>query len=261
MEFQDIIYQKKDGVATITINRPHVYNAFRNQTIQEMVQALEDADEDGTAGVVVIRGAGDKAFCTGGDVQALLGKAGGENMRAFGKKFGRIGTIIREMAKPVIAAVDGWCIGGGNELNCWCDLTLATDRSRFGQRGAMVGGCPVYLTQLLPRLVGDKKAKEIIFLCQDYSAEEAMKMGLVNQVVPAARFEEELEKLCQRLLDMSPTSIRIAKEAVNFGQALQDSHMALAGDLLGYYFGSPEQQEGPRAFREKRKPDFRQFRK
>lgn len=259
--FQDIIYEKKDHVATITINRPEVYNAFRTQTILEMIEAIEDASDDGSIGVIVIRGAGGKAFCSGGDI-AEMKELTPETGRTFLRRFFTLLHRIREAPKPVIAAVDGYCLGGGNEINMACDLTIATKRSKFGQVGPTVGSIPVLGgTQLLPLSVGEKKAKEIVFLCKRYSAEEAEKMGWVNLVVDDDKLDEAVKEWCDRILEMSPQSIRISKLSLNY-QYHQTIHLFEEGiDMLSSLYDSEELKEGMTAFLEKRKPDFNKFRK
>ena len=161
----------------------------------------------------------------------------------------------------MIAAVEGWAIGGGNELATFCDLTIASKSSRLGQIGPKVGAMPMFITQILPRAVGDKKAKEIFFLCEQYSAEEAKEMGLVNFVVPDDEFDAELGKLCQNILDKSPTALRVMKMGVNHGQHFDEAHTDLLIELATSFFGSPEQREGTEAYQEKRDPDFRQYRR
>jgi dihydroxynaphthoic acid synthetase len=261
MSYEDILFEKKEGVARITLNRVKMFNAFRGQTLTEMGEVLEDAANDGAIGVIVITGAGGKAFCSGGDIAEMrdLTPATG---RAFLVRFYRIFQLIRWAPKPVIAAVNGYCLGGGNELNLVCDLTIATDKSVFGQVGPTVGSIPVLAgTQYLPRHVGDKRAKEIIFLCQRYSANEALAMGWINKVVPEEKLEEELQAWCDRILEMSPQSLRIAKLSLNFESDLMLPSFTHGIELLASTYGSPELKEGMSAFLEKRKPDFKQFRK
>lgn len=261
MEYEDIIYEAKDGIARITINRPQVLNAFRERTVDELLRAFEAADSDGTVGVVVLSGAGGKAFCAGGDVETmsyLTPEYGG----IWQKKLLRLASTIRNLGKPVIAAINGFCIGGGNELNLFCDLSIATEKSRFAQVGPMVGSVPVWgATQLLPRAIGEKKAREMVFLCQQYDAHEAQRMGLVNKVVPEEKFEEEVNAWCQRILDMSPLMLRLAKISLNFESDLLYPSFIHGGELLRQVFGSEQAREGLGAFRERRKADFRRFRR
>lgn len=261
MAYEDIIFEKKDGVAKVIINRPKVFNSFRTQTLDEMIEALQDASDDAAVGVIVISAAGGKAFCSGGDINEMreLTPVTG---RVFVLKLFRMFTIIRQTPKPVIAAIDGYCLGGGNEINLVCDMTIATERSIFGQVGPTVGSTPVLAgTQLLPRLVGDKKAKEIIFLCNRYPAREAQEMGWINKVVPDGELEVETEAWCKRILEMSPQSLRISKTSMNFESDLLYSSYMHGIELLAGTYGSDELVEGMTAFLEKRKPDFNKFRK
>lgn len=261
MEFKDILFEKKDGVAKITMNRPEVFNSFRTLTLEEMIAATQDAADDASIGVIVLTGAGGKAFCSGGDIAEMrdLTPASG---RIFVMKLFHLFSLIRGAVKPVIAAVDGYCLGGGNEINLVCDLSIATERSKFGQVGPTVGSTPVLAgTQLLPRLVGDKRAREIIFLCQRYSAGEAMEMGWINKVVADDALESETEAWCGRILEMSPQSLRISKISLNYeGDHLYSSFMH-GIEMLANTYGSAELVEGMSAFLEKRKPDFGRFRK
>jgi dihydroxynaphthoic acid synthetase len=261
MAYEDILYDKNDGIARITINRPKTFNSFRDQTLAEMHEALDDAGNDKTIGVIVITGAGGKAFCSGGDI-ASMRDLDMETGRAFLYRLYNVFQQIRCAPKPVIAAVDGYCLGGGNEINMVCDLTIASEKSIFGQVGPTVGSIPVLAgTQYLPRNVGDKKAKEIIFLCERYTAEEACSMGWINKVVPDDKFEEEVQAWCERILEMSPQSLRVAKLSLNFeGDQLLPS-FTHGIEMLAATYGSPELREGMTAFLEKRKPDFNQFRK
>ncbi len=261
MAYEDILYEKKDGVARITINRPKTFNSFRTQTLTEMCEALDDASTDRTIGVIVLSGAGGKAFCSGGDI-AEMRDLTMETGRSFLYLFLGLFLKIRSAPKPVIAAINGYCLGGGNEINMVCDLTIASEKSIFGQVGPTVGSIPVLAaTQHLPRNVGDKKAKEIIFLCQRYTAQEAKEMGWINKVVPDNTFEEEVQAWCDRILEMSPQSLRVAKLSLNFeGDQLYPS-FAHGIEMLASTYGSAELKEGMTAFLEKRKPDFNKFRK
>jgi len=261
MAYEDILFEKQAGAAKITLNRPGVFNAFRNRTLTELGEALQDAAEDGAVGVMVLAGAGGKAFCSGGDIEEMRGLTP-ETGRNFVHRLLRIFQLIRTAPKPVLAAVDGYCLGGGNELNLVCDLTLATEKSIFGQVGPTVGSTPVLAgTQYLPRLVGDKKAKEIVFLCQRYSAREAAEMGWINKVVPDGTLEQAEKEWCSRILSMSPQALRIAKVSLNF-EADQLYPSFIHGiEMLAATYGSPELVEGMSAFLEKRKPDFSRFRK
>ena len=263
MDFEDIILEKKDGIATVVINRPEVRNAFREKTIEELIAVFKEIRLDGSIGVAVLRGAGDKAFCAGGDMSLVLGSMGkeGSSMEVFNAKLIELYTVIRNLIIPVIAAVNGYAIGGGNELQLWCDLAIATEKSKFGQTGPMVGGMPYLATNLLPRLVGERKTKEIVFLCRQFTAKEAEELGWINKVVPEEKFEEEIDEWCNRILDMSPTSLKIAKVSINFGSDLLYPSLTHAAHMVADYFRTEEQKEGPAAFLEKRKPNFRKFRK
>lgn len=260
MEFQDVLYEKVAGVAKITINRPEVLNVFRWETLDDLTRAFNDADNDDSIGVVVITGAGDKAFCVGGDIAAMrdLDKKSGPK---WNKKLLTLSNLMRSMGKPIIAAINGYCIGGGNEINVFCDLTIASDRAKLGQAGTKVGACPVWgCTQLLPRIVGEKKAREMIYLSNLYSAEEAERMGLVNKVVPHEELYPEVEKWCQRILEMSPQSIRMAKLSLNFESDMLYPSMNHGAALLNSLWGTEQLQEGLSAIKEKRKADFSKFR-
>ncbi|HEY4717102.1 MAG TPA: enoyl-CoA hydratase-related protein [bacterium] len=261
MEYKDILYNKKDGVATLTINRPDKLNCFRSRTVEELTEALKDASGDWTIGVIVITGDGEKAFCVGGDIQEMkdLTQRTG---RIFINKFLNFLLSIKKAPKPVICAVKGYCLGGGNEINVSCDLTIATEDALFGQVGPVVGSIPVVAgTQLLPRIVGEKKAREIVFLCQRYSANEALQMGLINKVMPKDKFDAELKTWCDRILELSPQALRIAKTSFNFeGDALYPSFNH-AVELICSVYNTEEIKEGMTAFIEKRKPDFARFRR
>lgn len=261
MGYEDIIYEKKDGVAKLTINRPDRMNAFRQNTLDELHDAVKDFSVDKRVGVAVITGAGGKAFCAGGDIEEMrdLDPVSG---KAFLKRFFDLFQAMRWAPQPVIAAVDGYCLGGGNEINMVCDLTLATEKSIFGQVGPSVGSIPVLAgTQYLPRNVGDKKAKEIIFLCKRYPAKDALEMGWINEVVPDGELDKAVDEWCSRILEMSPQSLRIAKQSLNFEADLLYPSFTHAIEMLSMTYGSDELQEGMNAFLEKRKPDFMKFRK
>ncbi|MHA1270914.1 MAG: enoyl-CoA hydratase-related protein [Candidatus Helarchaeota archaeon] len=258
MAYEDIIYEKKDGIARITINRPDKYNAFRSKTLDELADALEDVDADDDIGVVVLIGAGGKAFCSGGDISEM-GELNPSVGRVFLGKCLKVSTAIRNCSKPIIAAVDGYCLGGGHEINAMCDMTIATEKSVFGQTGPTVGSIPIWGgSQLLPRVCGEKKARELIFLCQRYSAKEAEKMGIVNKVVKDRdELEEVVDKWCKRILELSPQSIRIAKLSLNFESDMLYPSWLHGRELLSLVYGSEELTEGMNAFLEKRKPNFR----
>lgn len=261
MQYEDILYEKKEGIARITINRPKVLNSFRSKTLDELATALEDASNDATVGVVVLTGAGEKAFCAGGDISEM-GELNPRAGRIFLKKCIRVSTAIRNCSKPVIAMVRGYCLGGGHEIHLMCDITLAAKSAQFGQTGPTVGSVPIWGgTQMLPRIVGEKKAREIIFLCKRYSADEAEAMGLINKSVPDDKLEEETLAWCKRILEMSPQALDIAKVSLNFETDLMYASFMHGTQMLSLAYGLDEIKEGMTAFLEKRKPDFNKFRK
>lgn len=255
-EFEDILYEKKHRIARITINRPDLRNALRSKTRQELAVAFENAWLDDEVGIIVLTGAGDKAFCAGGDL-SLVTDPKKKVDAYFMLVHYRLATAMRCNGKPIIARVNGFCIGGGNELNMLCDLTIASDDSVFGQAGPLVGSAPIwYGTQMLPRSVGEKKAREIVYLCNRYKAQEAERMGWVNKVVPKDKLDEEVNAWCQRLLEMSPQSLRIAKLSLNFASDTAFPQITHGLELARFFIKSPEMVEGATAFMEKRKPDF-----
>src|SRR5580692_5881086 len=258
--FEDIVYAKAEGIAKITINRPEVRNAFRPQTVQEMQRALLDAREDSEVGVVILTGAGTEAFCSGGD-QRVRGDGGyvGDDGVA------RLNVLdfqrqIRTLPKPVIAMVAGYAIGGGHVLHVICDLTIAADNARFGQTGPKVGSFDGgYGSGYLARIVGQKKAREIWFLCRQYDAQQALDMGLVNKVVPLADLEKETVAWCRRMLELSPLALRMLKAGLNAADDGLAGIQQLAGDATLLYYLSEEAQEGRDAYVQKRKPNFSKF--
>ena len=259
-DYTDIRYHKAEGIAKITINRPQVRNAFRPLTVREMAHALNDARDDEGIGVVILTGEGKQAFCSGGD-QKIRGDAGYKDERGTP----RLNVLdlqrqIRTCPKPVIAMVAGYAVGGGHVLHVVCDLTIAADNAIFGQTGPRVGAFDGgYGAAYLARLVGQKKAREIWFLCRQYTAREALDMGLVNAVVPHARLEKETLKWCREILANSPLAIRCLKAALNADCDGQAGLQELAGNATLLYYMSAEAQEGRNAFLEKRKPDFSRF--
>ncbi|HEV2336468.1 MAG TPA: enoyl-CoA hydratase-related protein [Stellaceae bacterium] len=265
MEFHDILYEKERGVATVTINRPDVLNAFRAETVEEMLEAMRDAEGDPEIGVIVLAGAGDRAFCAGGDNSARASGAqaeGGYGGRGLvGLPIEELHNAIRDSRKPVIAKVQGYAIGGGNVLATVCDLTIASENAQFGQVGPRVGSVdPGWGTAYLSRLVGEKRAREIWFLCRRYRAAEAFQMGLVNKVVPAEELDAEVAAWCQEILAMSPTAIAIAKRSFNADSENIRGIGALGFESLALYYDTAEAKEGTTAFLEKRRPDFRRKR-
>jgi len=259
-DFQDIVYETWDGIAKITINRPEVRNAFRPLTVVEMSKAFEVAREDPQVGVVVLTGAGTEAFCSGGD-QRVRGDDG--YVDAGGT--GRLNVLdlqvqIRRLPKPVVAMVAGYAIGGGHVLHVVCDLTIAADNAKFGQTGPRVGSFDGgYGAGLLARIVGQKKAREIWFLCEQYDAQQALDMGLVNKVVPLADLEKETVAWCRRMLELSPLALRMLKAGLNAADDGLAGIQQLAGDATLLYYMSEEAQEGRDAYVEKRKPNFAKF--
>ncbi len=256
MNFSEILYTKDRGVATLTINRPKSYNAFTAQTCEEMIKAFKDADADREIGVVVLTGAGDKAFCTGGDQGTQDGGYGGRG--TIGLPIEEVHSAIRDINKPVIARVNGFAIGGGNVLVTICDLAIASDNAQLGQVGPRVGSVdPGFGTALLARVVGEKRAREIWYLCRRYTAHEALAMGLINAVVPATELDAEVRKWCDEILEKSPTAIALAKKSFNVDTEMIRGMGGLAMHALKLYYQTEESAEGGNAFREKRKPDFR----
>ena len=257
MTYQDILYEKRDGVGWITINRPEVRNAFRARTVDEMIAAFKEAWADGDVGVVVLTGAGDKAFCSGGD-QKDRGAGGYSGTSGIGLDVASLHSVIRNIPKPVIAMVNGYAIGGGHVLHVICDLSIAADTAIFGQTGPRVGSVdPGFGTAYLARVIGEKKAREIWYLCRQYSAQDALQMGLVNKVVPAAQLRTEVEQWCRELLEKSPTALKLAKYSFNADTDSIHGITELGFSALELYYQTPEAQEGRNAFVEKRQPDFR----
>lgn len=260
MQYQDILFEKRDGVATITINRPEKLNAFRGQTVEELIHAFEDAGWDKSIGVVVLTSAGDRAFCVGGDQGAHDGHYDGRG--TIGMPMEQLHSVMRDIPKPVIAKVKGYSIGGGNVMVTLCDLCIAADNAVFGQAGPKVGSVdPGWGTAYLAHVVGEKRAREIWYLCRKYSAQEALAMGLCNKVVPLAQLDEEVQKWCGEILEKSPTAIAIAKKSFNAGTEHIRGVGALGMQALSLFYQSDESREGVNAFNEKRKPDFRKFAK
>jgi 2-ketocyclohexanecarboxyl-CoA hydrolase len=256
MDYEDILYEVRGAAAWITINRPERMNAFRGRTCDELIDAFGRAGYDGEIGVIVLAGAGDKAFCTGGDQSAHAGQYDGRG--TIGLPMEQLHAIIRDVPKPVIARVQGFAIGGGNVLCTLCDLTIASEKAQFGQVGPRVGSVdPGYGTALLARVVGEKKAREMWYLCRRYSAGEALAMGLVNAVVAHDELDAEVQKWCDDIAQKSPTAIAIAKRSFNMDTAHQAGIAGMGLYALKLYYDTEESREGVRAFQEKRAPDFR----
>ena len=260
LSFSDIEYEKREGIAKITINRPEVRNAFRPRTVMEMSEALDDARNDEKIGVIILTGKGTRAFCSGGD-QKIRGDAGYKD----GKGVQRLNVLdfqrqMRTCPKPIIAMVAGYAIGGGNILALMADLTIAADNAIFGQTGPRVGSFDGgYGASYLARVVGQKKAREIWFLCRKYNAREALSMGLVNKVVALKNLEKETLKWCKEILANSPIALRCLKAALNADCDGQAGLQELAGNATMLFYMTEEGQEGRDAFVEKRKPNFSRF--
>jgi dihydroxynaphthoic acid synthetase len=257
-DFKDIIYEKRPGVARIIINRPEAYNAFTTYTQDELIKAFEDAARDDTVGVVVFTGAGNKAFCTGGDAKEA--KAG--YRKGMLEKDLMVKTLIREMPKPVIAAVNGYAIGGGQVYQQICDLSIASENAVFGQVGPLVGSFDpgVGIIDLM-MVVGEKKAREIWYLCHRYTAKEALEMGLVNKVVPADKLEEEVDKWCDEILEKSPGAIAGIKACFNAATTYMRGIEAVSAQYLWKYYASEEAEHWKNAFWQKKKPDWQKFKR
>ncbi|WHT23753.1 1,4-dihydroxy-2-naphthoyl-CoA synthase [Crossiella sp. CA-258035] len=264
-DYRDIRYETAEGIAKITINRPEVRNAFRPQTLFELSDAFNRARDDDQVGVIILTGQGDLAFCSGGD-QRIRGNDGyiGEDEVAQ-KGIGRLNVLdlqiqIRRTPKPVIAMVAGYAIGGGHVLHIVCDLTIAADNARFGQTGPKVGSFDGgYGSGLLARMVGQKKAREIWYLCRQYDAQQAEAMGLVNTVVPLKDLEKETVQWCREMLQHSPLALRMLKASHNAADDGLAGIQQLAGDATLLFYMSEEAQEGRNAYTERRKPDFGKF--
>ncbi|HUZ76539.1 MAG TPA: 1,4-dihydroxy-2-naphthoyl-CoA synthase [Chloroflexota bacterium] len=259
-EYQDITYQRASGIARIAFNRPEVHNAFRPQTITEMIDAFTDVRDDPTTGVVLLTGTGTRAFCSGGDQRTrgtggYVGDDGVPRLNVLDLQ-----RLIRVLPKPVIAVVAGYAIGGGHVLHVICDLTIAAENAIFGQTGPRVGSFDGgYGASYLARIVGHKKAREIWYLCRQYNAQEAFQMGLVNVVVPLDQLEATAVEWAQDILAKSPTAIRFLKAALNADTDGIAGLQQLAGDATLLFYQSEEATEGRNAFVQKRKPDFAQF--
>ena len=261
MTYEDILYDATDGIAWITINRPEVLNAFRARTVDELIHAFRAAWADAQIGVVVLTGSGERAFSTGGD-QRERTDAGYGAGAGIGLDMHGLHGVIRAIPKPVIAMVNGYAIGGGHVLHVLCDLSIAADTATFGQVGPKVGSVdPGFGTAYLARLVGEKKAREIWYLCRRYSAAQALEMGLVNAVVPLKDLEKETVAMCREILQHSPLALRCLKSAFNAYYDGEAGIQELAGNATLLYYMSEEAQEGRNAYVEKRRPDFGKFRR
>ena len=261
--YEDIRYETSaDGIAKITINRPEVRNAFRPRTVAEMIRAMDAARDDEKVGVVILTGAGDDAFCSGGDqrVRGTGGYVGTDGIPRLNVL--DLQMRIRYLPKPVVAMVAGYAVGGGHVLHLVCDLTIAAENARFGQTGPRVGSFDAgFGSAYLARIVGQKKAREIWFLCREYDAKEALEMGLVNTVVPLAELEATTIQWCREMLQHSPTALRFLKMAMNADCDGQAGMMAFAGSATLMYYTTDEGREGKEAYLEKREPDFTKFKR
>jgi naphthoate synthase len=258
--YEDIKYEYYQGIAKITINRPEVRNAFRPQTVTEMIDAFSRARDNADIGVIILAGEGEKAFCSGGDqkVRGHGGYVGDDEIPRLNVL--DLQRLIRMIPKPVVAMVSGYAIGGGHVLHVVCDLTIAADNAIFGQTGPKVGSFDAgYGAGYLARIVGHKKAREIWYLCRQYNAQEALEMGLVNTVVPLERLEEETIQWCEEMLEKSPTALRFLKASFNADTDGLAGLQQLGGDATLLYYTTDEAKEGRDAFKEKRKPDFGKF--
>lgn len=260
MEYEDLLVETRNGVAWITINRPEKMNAFRGRTCEELIRALNRAGYDPSIGAIVLAGAGDRAFCTGGDQSAHDGNYDGRG--TIGLPIEELHATIRDVPKPVIARVQGFAIGGGNVLATLCDLTICSDKAIFGQVGPKMGSVdPGYGTAFLARIVGEKKAREIWYLCRRYSGEQAVAMGLANICVPHEELDTVVQQWAEEICERSPTAIAIAKRSFNMDTAHQAGIAGMGMYALKLYYDTAESREGVQALKEKRKPEFRKHAK
>lgn len=263
-KFKEIIYEKKDWVARVTINRPQVYNAYSTLTLKEMIQAFQDVSWDDSIAVMVLTGAGEKAFCTGGDVkeyESIFTKKPRDYWKWMGI-FMQCHDLLRNIGKPTIARLNGIVVGGGNEFNMACDLAIMAEHTTIRQVGTRVGSVACGgATQWLPIMVGDRRAREILYLCDEIPAQKCLEWGLVNQIVPYAELDKAVDKMCQKLINKFPECMRYTKEQTNFWKNLAwNETIGHARDWLTLHFASWEPVEGMGAFVEKRKPDYLKLR-
>ena len=258
--YRDILYEVKDQVAWLTINRPRVLNAFREQTLDELTHALRSTREDPSIACAVITGVGEKAFSAGGDFHAMK-RLTWTTAAMWNDRMQGLAMTIRGLPIPVIAMVNGWCMGGGHELALWCDLVIASENAVLGQTGARVGACPtVGATQYLPRIIGERLAREMIFCARRFGAKEAVEIGLINKCVPASELRKETLAWCETVKGHSPQTLRMTKKSLNFESDLLYASWQHGMELLAHVWGSEESLEGMNAFLEGRKPDFQKFR-
>ena len=258
--YTDILYDVRDQVAWVTINRPRVLNAFREQTLDELIDALKATRHDPSIACAVVTGAGDKAFSAGGDFYAMM-RLNWTNAAMWNDRMQGLAMAIRGLPIPVIAMVNGWCMGGGHELALWCDLVIASENAVLGQTGAKVGACPtVGATQYLPRIIGERLAREMIFCARRFTAKEAAGIGLINKCVPQQDLVKETLAWCETIKSHSPQTLRMTKKSLNFESDLLYASWQHGMELLAHVWGSEESLEGMSAFLENRKPDFQKFR-
>lgn len=253
-----VIYETKENICYLTLNRPEVFNALNHQMVKDMTSALSRAESETDVRVVILKGAG-KAWCAGGDLEELLKltQETASRRRKYLMEFKAMIEKVRKISKPVIAAVHGACVGGGNELNIACDLTIASERARFGQAGPRVGSMPAFgVPQNLQILVGEKRSREITYLCRLYTAREAETMGWINTVVPADRLDQEAENWAREIISKSPTAITLAKKMHNIYYDLLSPTVEIGVEMLTFFWGTDEAREGMLAFKEKRQPVF-----
>ncbi|MBI2490562.1 MAG: enoyl-CoA hydratase/isomerase family protein [Candidatus Rokubacteria bacterium] len=258
--YADILFEVKDGVAWLTINRPRAQNAFREQSLDEMIHALRSTREDPSIACAVVTGAGDTSFSAGGDFHAMkrLNRA---NAHMWNDRMLGLAMTIRGLPIPVIAMVNGWCMGGGHELALWCDVVIASENAVFGQTGAKVGACPtVGATQYLPRMIGERLAREMIFLARTFTAREAVEIGLINKVVPKGELLAATRQWCEAIKGHSPQTLRATKKSLNHESDELYASWQHGMELLANIWGTEESLEGMQAFLDKRKPDFQKFR-
>jgi len=259
--YSDILFEVKDQVAWITLNRPRVLNAFREQTLDQMIEALKSTREDPTIVCAVVTGAGDKAFSAGGDFYAMR-RLNFANSYMWNDRMQGLAMTIRGLPIPVIAMVNGWCMGGGHELALWCDLVIAADDAVLGQTGARVGACPtVGATQYLPRIIGERLAREMIFCARRFTAKEAVAIGLINKCVPRKDLRFETLKWCQSMKGHSALTLRMTKKSLNFESDLLYASWQHGMELLAHVWGSDEASEGMNAFLAGRRTNFHKFRR
>ena len=258
--YGDILFEVENGVAWLTIHRPRFQNAFREQTLDEMIHAFRSTREDPSIACAVVTGSGDTSFSAGGDFHAMM-RLNRANAYMWNDRMLGLAMTVRGLPIPVIAMVNGWCMGGGNELALWCDVVIASENAVFGQTGAKVGACPtVGATQYLPRMIGERLAREMIFLARTFTAREALEIGLINKVVPKGELLAATRQWCETIKGHSPQTLRATKKSLNHESDELYASWQHGMELLANIWGTEESLEGMRAFLEKRKPDFQKFR-